>query len=107
GVQCPYPDQIAHGRPLYGKLAYGQACAAQGNGRNDGVDPGAVSQPCVNHRRALVNSAAQWRYDAFYYPQNSLLAAEARRMAEQAAAHLDKYFIMPIDHDLRNRCVGQ
>ena len=75
--------------------------------RDDRVDAAAVGKARVDHRRRLVDAAADLRDDLVDDAAQVRLVGEADgRLVERAPA-LDPDLVRAVDHDLRDRVVGE
>ena len=82
------------------ELADGQAWTVDRERRQHDVDAGAVAQPRVAHRRALVDAPADRADDAVDHLAHLTRRLEDDRAQADAAASLDEDLVRPVDHDL-------
>ena len=78
-----------------------------GERRNDGVDARAVGQARVDHRRAVVDAAADAAHDAVDDAHQVLVVLERRRHRFELAAALDEHLLVGVDQDVADRLVAQ
>ena len=81
--------------------------AHEGQGRDDGVDAGAVGQACIDHRRRLVNAASDRSDDPIDDAHDVVVVLEDDVRELEAAAALDVDLARAVDHDLRDRLVAE
>ncbi len=96
-------DQVVHGEALDGELADRQARPFGRQGGNDGVDPGAVGEPGVDQRLALVDPAAHLGHDPLDDRLGHLVGDEPPpgTLDHPVPLHVD--LIAVDDHDLGHR----
>ena len=81
--------------------------AAEGEWRDDRVDTAAVRQARIDHRRRLVDPAADLRDDLVDDPHHVRLVDEADVGALELAVPLDVHLVRGVDHDLRHGLVAE
>ena len=96
-------DQVVHGQPLGGELPHRQGRALDRQRRNDGVDAGAVGQPGIDQRLALVDPPPHLGHDPLDDRLGHLVGDEAPPGALDQAAALDVDLVAADDHDFRHR----
>jgi hypothetical protein len=92
---------------IRGELPDGQDAAVQGYRRDDRVDAGAIGQPGVYHRGALVDPAANPADDLVDGSPQMGVAGELRVDGEDLARTLDEDVVRPVHHDLADLAVTQ
>ena len=108
GLSAPKLDQVARRRACAcANLRIVSAGPVQRQRRDDGVDARAVLQARVDHRRRLVDAAAERRDDALDHAQHRAFAGERQRVPLQPAGALDVDLVEAVDHDLGDAVVGQ
>ena len=89
------------------ELADGQRRAAHRQRRDDGVHARAVGQAGVDHRRGLVDAAADAADDLVDDAQQVLVVGELRVRGRDLAAALDEDRVVVVDHHLGDGVVAQ
>ena len=92
---------------LLAELADREQRAAERERRDDRVDAAAVGEPRVDHRRRLVDAAADLGDDLVDDPAQVRVVVEAHVRLVQAALALDPDVVRAVDHDLGDAVVGQ
>ena len=93
-------DQLLQGEAADGKAADGEHGAVQGQGRDDGVHPGAVGQAGVHHGGGLIDAAADVGDDLVDGVQQVGVVPEAHRGFFQLAAPLEVDLVIAVDQDI-------
>ena len=93
--------------PLPRELADREERARERERRDDRVHARAVRQARVDHRRRLVDAPADLRDHPIDDPPEVRVVREADRRLVEAALTLDPDLARPVDHDLRDRVVGE
>ena len=106
-VKRPVAQQVIDGQRMAPEAPDGQDRAVHGQRRDDRVDPRAIGQPRIDHRRGLVDSAA----DAGYNPPNHVeqvrVVLESHLGWIQLAFALDVNLARPVDQDVADGVVAQ
>jgi hypothetical protein len=105
-VDGAHPDELLEGEGAR-EAADAQHRADHRQRRDDHVDALAAGQARVDHRARLVDAPVDGRDDAVDGLHELGLAGEAGVDAVQVAVALDPDLVGPVDHDLRDRLVGQ
>ena len=100
-------QQVVEHQALLRELADRQQRARERQRRDDHVDAAAVGQAGVDHRRGLVDAAADLRHHLGDDPAQLRLVVEAHRRLVEPALALDPDLVGAVDHDLRDRVVGE
>ncbi len=93
-------DHVARGNGIAAEAADGEACAVEGERRNDGVDAGAVLEAGIDHGRRLVDAAADARDDAVDDLHQVLVVFERRAGDFELAGALDVDAVKAVDEDV-------
>ena len=96
----PIAHQLLGGQRLRAELAHRQAGPVQRHRRDDRIDPAAVGQAGIDHRRAFVDAAANRRQDAADDPQHMIVVDKLRRRLFEPAAALDEHAARAVDDDV-------
>ncbi len=100
-------DQVVGVELASCELADGQRRALERERRDDRVDARAVFQPRVDHRRRLVDAAAERRDDALDDAHHGAIARKRCTVLHKATEALDVDLVEAIDHDLGHSFVGE
>ena len=103
----PDGHQVFGLQPLGRKTANRQQRAVDRQRRDDRVHAGAVRQPRVDHRRAVVHAAADAADDAVDDAHQVLVVLERRRQPLELALALDVDVLVGVDQDVADRRVAQ
>ncbi len=95
-------QQVVELQRVDGEAADGKRRAVDRDGRDDGVDAGAVGKPGVHHGRGLVDAASHGRDDAVddLLQVRVVLEARPRELDLPVALHVD--VPVGVDQDVRN-----
>ena len=107
GGQRSEPDEVVEVEALLAELADREQRARERQRRDDRVDAGAVGQAGVDHRRRLVDAAADLADDLVDDPPQVRLVVEAERRLRTAGRRARSRCRRPVDHDLGDRVVGE
>ena len=107
GVSVPNVDQVVDRVRVARELPDRQRRPAQRERRDDRVDAAAVGEARVDHRRGLVDAAADLRDDLVDDPQQVRVVDEGRVGALDLAVALDVDVVVAVDHDLGDGVVAQ
>ena len=100
-------DQVLHLEGVLAELPDGQRRARDRQRRDDGVDARAVGQARVDHRRGLVDAAADAADDLVDDAQQVRVVDELGVRDRQLAAALDVDLVRAVDHQLGHGLVAQ
>jgi hypothetical protein len=89
------------------KLADRQARAIEGNRRNDRVDPAAIRQARIDHRRRLVEAPPERRENALHDPFDVVRIDKAQVTLVQQTVALDEHPVRAVDQNLGHRRIAQ
>ena len=103
----PKPMQVVDAELASRELADGEARARERQRRDDGVDARAVLEARVDHRRRLVDAAAERRDDALDGRAQRVLRGEARAGELEPPAALDVDGGAVDDHDFGDGRIGE
>ncbi len=92
-------DQVIDGQRLFGELSDGHRRSTQRERRNDHVDAGPILEARVDHRRRLIDAAADAADDPVDDLHQLLVALERHRAQRQLAVLLDVDLLVAVDHD--------
>ncbi len=100
GSQGAEPDQILHLEGIVGELTDGEGGAVQSQGRDNGIDPGAVGQPGIHHGGAFVDAPPDGRNDLLDDVEHMVVVFKmiVRSIEQAAPLHVD--LVGAVDHDL-------
>jgi len=99
--------QVAALQHVLAKFPDRQARAIQGNGRNDRVDPAAIGQACIDHRRGLVQTPPQRRQNALHHPFHMMVIDKTQIALAEPPLALDKHPMGAVDQDFSHGRVAQ
>ena len=100
-------DHVVERQALLRELADRDERPRERERRDDHVDAAAVGEARVDHRRRLVDAAADLRDHLVDDPAQVRVVVEAHGRLVEAALALDPDLAGPVDHDLRDRVVGE
>ena len=100
-------DQVVHGEGGGRELPDRDDRPDERQGRDDGVDAGAVGEAGVHHRRRLVHAAADRGDDPIDDPHHVVVVLEDDVRELELAGALDVDLARPVDHDLRDGLVAE
>ncbi len=100
-------DQILHEKSPLGELPDGQDRSPQREGRHDRINPGAVGQPGVDHRRRLVDATADSVHHAVDDSTVLLGIGEDDVAPLDLPLALDPELVERVAHDLGDAVVGE
>ena len=107
GRQRPEPDHVLEAEPVAGELPDRDERPGERERRDDRVDAAAVGEARVDHRRRLVDAAADLRHDLVQDPAQVRLVVEPDARLVELALALDPDVVGPVDHDLADGVVGE
>src|SRR3990172_1180788 len=105
GCRGPEADQVVHGEGGGRELPDRDHGTDERQGRDDRVDARAVGQTGVDHRRRLVDAAADRGDDPIDDPHDVVVVLEDGVRQLEFAGPLDVDLARAVDHDLRDRLV--
>ena len=105
--EAAFLNQVLQGGALHGKPPDTKHGPVQGQGRDDGVDPGAVGQPGIHHGDGLIDAAPHVTDDLIDDFQEVLIILEPDIRQFQTATPFDVHLIVAVYQDIRNGRVGQ
>ena len=100
-------DHVVEREALLRELADRDERAGQRQRRDDHVDAAAVREARVDHRRRLVDATTDLRHHLVDDAAQVRVVVEAHGRLEQPALALDPDVPGAVDHDLRDRVVGE
>ena len=106
-AERPELDHVVERQPLAAELADRDQRAAERERRDDGVDAAAVGQARVDHRRRLVDAAADLGDHLVDDPAQVRLVVEPDVGLGEPAGALDPDVVRAVDHDLGHGVVGE
>jgi hypothetical protein len=101
----PQPHELVHVEPLPAELADRDERARERERREDRVHAAAVGKPGVDHRRRLVDAAANLGHHLVDDPAQVGLVLEADGRLVEAPLALDPDVEGAVDHDLRHAVI--
>ena len=107
GAERAEPGQLGHVQPLVAELADCDERAAEGQRWDHRVDAAPVRKPGVDHRRRLVDAAADLRDHLVDDPPQVRLVVELHACLVEATLSLDPDVVRAVDHDLADAVVDQ
>ena len=107
GVMVPKRDQVLDRERVGGNFRIVSSGPSMASGGIDGVDPGAVGQAGVDHRRGLVDPPADPRDDLVDDAPQVALVDEGGVGRVEPAVALDVDLVGAVDHDFGDRRVAQ
>ena len=89
------------------KFADRQARPVESNRRDDRVDPAAIGQARIDHRRRLIETPTEWRENALHHPFNVVRIDKAQVAQVQHAVAFDEHPVRAVDQNFGHRAVAQ
>ena len=99
--------QVSAFKHVLAKLSNRQAWAVEGDRRNDRIDPAAIGQACIDHRRRLIKPSAQGREDPLHDPFDVVGVDETKVTLMQHTFAFDEHPVRAVDQDLGHCRVAQ
>ncbi len=100
-------DEVGRLQPLLRKAPDREQRAVHGERRDDRVDARSVREPGVDHRRAVVDAAADPADDPVDHAQQVAVVLERRGHFFEDAAALDEDVLVGVDQDVVHRRIAK
>ncbi len=100
-------NQVFDPQRVLGEFPDRQGRPLDGQGRDDGVDPGPVLEPGIHHRRAFVDPAPEGRNDPFDHVQDRPVAGKPLAGEKKLAPLFHVDLVLLINHHFGNLGVVQ
>ena len=105
--QGPIAQQVINGHWIAAETPNRQDRAVHRQRRDDGVDPRAIGQPRIDHRRGLVDPAADAGDDPAYHVEQMRIVLKSHLGQIQFPFALDVNPARPVDQNVADRVVAQ